>query len=85
MTALEKAATAADDCLSGASFTMKDLVRAVLMAVREPTAEMLQPACAKHTPGEPMSESTPHECPGFINRRKRWKSMIDAILNEDVE
>lgn len=63
---------------------------AALEAMREPTVDMLQDACEKHTPGLPMSATTPHwrgpewdsdeECPSFVRRRKIWNKMIDAAL-----
>ena len=63
---------------------------AALEAMREPTAAMLQGACEKHTPGLPMSATTPSwrgpeydsqdECPRFVTRRSIWQKMIDAAL-----
>jgi hypothetical protein len=63
---------------------------AALEAMREPTADMLQGACEKHTPGLPMSATTPSwrgpeydspdECPRFDTRRRIWQKMIDAAL-----
>ena len=60
----------------------EDVVRAVLQAIREPSDEMLAPACRTHRPGEPMSETRPEECPAISRRRARFTAMIDAILNE---
>lgn len=54
-----------------------------VLVPREPTEAMLQPACAKHTPGAPMR--LPHEqwrgteeCPSFAKRRRIWASMLSA-------
>lgn len=88
MTPLEKAARAAHDTMSkqdvmaylGGKFDATEIARAVLMAVREPDDALLQPGCAKHAPGQPMSERYPEECPTFIRRRRIWKEQIDHIL-----
>lgn len=56
--------------------------RAALQAIREPSDEMLAPACRTHRPGEPMSEARPEECPAIARRRARFTAMIDAILSE---
>lgn len=61
---------------------------AALEAMREPTDAMLAGACEKHTPGQPMSATTPlpgwhddeRECPRFVTRRRIWQRMIDAAL-----
>lgn len=44
----------------------------------EPTEAMLQGACDKHTPGQPMSEDRPYECPRFETRRRIWRKMTAA-------
>jgi hypothetical protein len=62
--------------------TRNHIARAALMAIREPTDDMLAPACKKHKPGEPMSENSPFECPAFTKRRSRWTAMIDHVLKE---
>lgn len=62
------------DCLSSG------VARAVLLAIRVPTVEMLQPACANHQPGEPMSSEREDECPMFIKRRRIWTGMVDVVL-----
>lgn len=51
---------------------------------REPTDAMLQGACEKHTPGQPMSEGM-RECPGFVRRRRIWADMIAAAPASDLE
>lgn len=67
-----------------------DMARAALRALREPSPAMLQPACAKHTPGQSMGVNhftkVDHgeECPNFRARRRIWASMIDAILSEET-
>lgn len=52
-----------------------------ILVPREPTDAMLQGACAKHTPGQPMATDPkrPHahvECPAFRRRRQIWRDMI---------
>ena len=54
--------------------------RAALQAIREPSDEMLAPACKTHKPGEPMSEVRPEECPAIARRRRTFTAVIDAIL-----
>ena len=58
--------------------------RAALQAIREPSDEMLLPACKTHKPREPMSEARPEECPSISRRRSRFTAMIDAILSEEA-
>lgn len=77
--------------------TFGPLATAALTAIREagyavvpiePTEAMLQGACEKHRPGQPMSATTPHwrgpewdtdeECPSFVRRRKIYRAMINA-------
>lgn len=88
---LERATSAIQDLPRerGDAFDISDraalnIVRAVLLAVREPDDAMLQPGCAKHTPGVPVSEDRPDECPAFVRRRKVWANMIDTILAEEA-
>jgi hypothetical protein len=54
--------------------------RAALLAIREPTPAMLQGACDKHIPRQPMSAERDDECSRFQTRRRLWGRMIDAIL-----
>lgn len=55
-----------------------------VLVPREPTEEMLQPACQKHPVGKPMRDPDPvtgrtyEECPGFDKRRRIWASMLAA-------
>ena len=44
----------------------------------EPTEAMLQGACDKHTPGKPMSDDRPEECPRFQTRRRIYAAMLEA-------
>ncbi len=53
---------------------MTDTVR----VPREPTEAMLQGACDKHKPGQPMSEDRPEECPRFQTRRRIYRAMLAA-------
>ena len=50
-----------------------------ITAPTTPTVAMLQGACSKHAPGQPMSESHPEECPRFVARRRIYKDMIAHI------
>ena len=49
----------------------------------EPTAAMLQGACEKHTPGQPMSKDRPDECPRFETRRRIYAKMLQAAPAPD--
>ena len=53
---------------------MTDTVR----VPREPTEVMLQGACDKHKPGQPISEDRPEECPRFQTRRRIYRAMLAA-------
>lgn len=53
--------------------------RAVIHAMREPTAAMIQTACPSHTPGVEMSSGR-GECPHHRNAAFRWRQMIDEAL-----
>ena len=59
---------------------MTDTVR----VPREPTEAMLQGACDKHKPGQPMSEDRPEECPRFQTRRRIYRAMLAASPQEAV-
>ena len=58
---------------------MTDTVR----VPREPTEAMLQGACDKHKPGQPMSEDRPEECPRFQTRRRIYAAMLAASPQGD--
>lgn len=84
---LDRAAKAAREYMEAvdpdqhtADYLSAGVVRAVLLAIREPTAEMLQPACANHRPSEPISSQRDDECPMFIRRRRIWTGMVDVVL-----
>ena len=66
----------ADEALS------REIARAALMAIREPSDAMLAPACKTHNPGEPMSEARPEECLAITRARARFTAMIDAVLED---
>ena len=53
--------------------------RAVVEAMREPTAPMVQTACASHTPGVEMAPGR-GECVHHRNAAFRWRAMIDEAL-----
>lgn len=57
---------------------MSQQAQETVVVPREPTEAMLQGGCAKHKPGEPMSDKWHEECPSFVSRRKIWADMIAA-------
>lgn len=79
-TMLEKMAEAIGSQMAEDDNDNIDMARAALQAIREPSDEMLAPACRTHRPGQPMSEARPEECPAISRSRARFTTMIDAIL-----
>jgi len=51
----------------------------------EPTEAMLQGACDKHTPGQPMSKHRGDECPRFATRRRIYAKMLAASPAPSME
>ena len=58
---------------------IRSQARAAIQAMRDPTAAMIQTACNKHTPGEPMSPGG-RTCVHQHNAVFRWQAMVDAAL-----